>query len=69
MPKLAPQQAMPPAVQTMLKVMVDPATPASVRVRAAECVANHSHKAIEVEDVEARVSELERSIGDSTKGE
>jgi hypothetical protein len=62
------QQAMPLAVQTMLKVMIDPATPASVKVRAAEVIANHSHKAIEIEDVEARVSELERSIGDSTKG-
>jgi hypothetical protein len=54
------QQAMPLAVQTMLKVLVDPATPASVRVRAAEVVANHSYKAIEIEDVEARVTALEK---------
>lgn len=52
------------AVQAMLKVLVDPATPASVRVRAAEVIANHSHKAIEIEDVEARVSELERAAGE-----
>jgi hypothetical protein len=61
------QQAMPLAVQTMLKVLVDPATPASVRVRAAEVVANHSHKAIEIEDVEARVTALEEAAGEPGK--
>jgi hypothetical protein len=40
--------------------MIDPATPASVRVRAAEAIFNHAAKAIEIEDIEARVSELER---------
>jgi hypothetical protein len=40
---------------------VDQGTPASVRVRAAECVMNHSSKAIEIEDVEFRVAELERA--------
>ena len=34
---------------------------ASVRVRAAECVMNHSSKAIEIEDIEARVTDLERA--------
>jgi hypothetical protein len=61
------QQAMPLAVQTMLKVLVDPATPASVRVRAAEVIANHSHKAIEIEDVEARVTALEEAASDQGK--
>ena len=46
---------------TLLKVMLDQGTPASVRVRAAECVMNHSSKAIEIEDVETRVAELERA--------
>jgi hypothetical protein len=58
---------MPLAVQTMLKVLVDPATPASVRVRAAEVIANHSHKAIEIEDVEARGSALEEAAGEHDK--
>ena len=40
--------------------MIDPATPASVRVRAAECVMNQATKAIEIEDIEARVAALER---------
>ena len=61
------QQAMPLAVQTMLKVLIDPATPASVRVRAAEVISNHSHKAIEVEDVEARVTALEEAAGEQGK--
>ena len=47
------------AATTLLKVMLDPGTPASVRVRAAEAIMNHSSKAIEIEDVEARVAELE----------
>ena len=42
-----------------MKIMVDPNAPASVRVRAADSIFNHSAKAIEIEDIEARVSELE----------
>ena len=61
------QQAMPLAVQTMLKVLVDPATLASVRVRAAKVVTNHSYKAIEIEDVEARVTALEEAAGEQGK--
>jgi hypothetical protein len=54
------QQGTSAAATTLLKTMIDPATPASVRVRAAEAIFNHAAKAIEIEDVEARVSELER---------
>jgi hypothetical protein len=53
------QQASSAAATTILKLMLDPKTPASVRVRAAECVMNHATKAIEIEDIEARVTELE----------
>jgi hypothetical protein len=42
--------------------MVDSSTPASTRVRAADSVLNHSAKAIEMEDIETRVAELERSL-------
>jgi hypothetical protein len=38
--------------------MIDPNTPASVKVRAAEAIFNHAAKAIEIEDVNARLSEL-----------
>ena len=55
------QQASGAAVSTLLKVMVDASTPASTKVRAADSVLNHSMKAIELEDIEARVSELERA--------
>jgi hypothetical protein len=41
--------------------MVDPTAPASTRVRAADSIFNHAAKAIEIEDIEARVTELERA--------
>jgi hypothetical protein len=44
-----------------MKVMLDQNTPASTRVRAAEIIVNHAAKAIEIEDIEARVSQLERA--------
>jgi hypothetical protein len=56
------QQASSAAVSTLLKVMVDANTPASTKVRAADSVLNHSAKAIEIEDIEVRVTELERSL-------
>ena len=54
------QQGASAAATTLLKTMIDPATPASVRVRAAECVMNQATKAIETEDIEARVAALEK---------
>jgi transposase-like protein len=62
------QQGATAAATTLLKVMLDQSTPPSVRVRAAECVLNHSLKAIEIEDVEARVSELERHMDAPNEG-
>ncbi len=53
------------AVSTLLKVMVDPNSPASSRVRAADCVLGHAAKAIELEDIEVRVTELERAAESS----
>ena len=55
------QQATSAAVSTLLKVMVDASTPASTKVRAADSVLNHSAKGIELEDIEVRVSALERA--------
>jgi hypothetical protein len=62
------QQGDSAAATTLLKTMIEPNTPASVRVRAAECVLNHAMKAIEIEDIEARVSELERAADVSKDG-
>jgi len=53
------QQGAAAAATTLLKVMVDAGTPASTRVRAAESILTHAAKAIELEDIEARVAELE----------
>ena len=55
------QQASSAAVSTLLTLMIEGTTPASTRARAAECVLNHAAKAIELEDIEARVVELERA--------
>jgi hypothetical protein len=41
--------------------MVDQKTPPSTKVRAADSILNHAAKAIEMEDIEARLSELERA--------
>jgi hypothetical protein len=62
------QQGASAAATTLLKTMIDPNTPASVRVRAAECVMNQATKAIEIEDIEVRVTELERATNLSTAG-
>ena len=53
------QQGSTAAATTLLKVMVDIATPPSTRVRAAEAVLSHAAKAIEIEDIDARLRELE----------
>src|SRR5260370_32633968 len=49
------------AVSTLGKIMVDTNAPASTRVRAADSILNHTTKAIEIEDIAARVAELERA--------
>ena len=61
------QQASSAAVSTLLKVMVDPASPPSTKVRAADSVLDHAAKAIEIEDIEARLTEFERAA-EATKG-
>jgi hypothetical protein len=48
-------------LSTLGKVMVDPGTPSATKVRAADSILNHTIKAIETENLEARLSELERA--------
>ena len=55
------QQASGAAVSSILKIMLDQHAPASTKLRAADMVLSHAAKAIEIEDIEARVSELERA--------
>jgi hypothetical protein len=60
-------QATSAAAVTLMKIMVDPNAPPSTRVRAADSIFNHAAKAIEIEDIEAKVSELERAAGKQKK--
>jgi hypothetical protein len=53
------QQGSVAAATALLKTIIDPNTPASVRVRASECVLNHGLRALEIEDIEGRVAALE----------
>ena len=62
------QQGTSAAATTLLKVMIDSSTPASVRVRAADSVFNHAAKAIEIEDIEARVAALEQAAASGKSG-
>ena len=60
------QHASNAAVGTLLRVMTDREAPAASRVRAADVVLQTALRGIEMEDIEARVSELER-VADATK--
>ena len=62
------QQMSGAAVATLGKMMVDQTPPPSTRVRAAEVIINQAAKAIELEDIEARVAELERAAGTQKRG-
>ena len=62
------QQASSAAVTTLLKLMVDQNVPASTRARCADRVLGHTVKAIEVEDIQARLAALERVTEDPKRG-
>ncbi len=55
------QHASSAAASTLLKMMVDPNSPPACRLRAADRALSHAARAIELEDLEARLSRLERS--------
>jgi hypothetical protein len=56
------QQASGVAAPTLLKMMFDPNSPAASRVRAAHCILDDATKGLELQDIEARVSQLEGSL-------
>ena len=58
------QQMSTAAVSTLGKIMVDPKAPAASRVRAAHSVLEQAARAIEIEDLEARLAALELSAKD-----
>ena len=52
------QQASSAAVSALVKVMIDPSTPASARVRAADCILVRGNQGLENEDLNVRLSLL-----------
>src|ERR1039458_5656813 len=62
------QQGTSAAATTLLKLLIDTNTPASVRARVADSIFNHAAKAIEIEDIEVRVAALEQSVGAEKDG-
>ena len=61
------QQGSSAAATTLMKLMVDPATPASTRARCSEAIINFSSNAIELEDIEARLAALEQRATEVAK--
>ena len=61
------QHASNAAVGTLLRVMTDREAPADSRVRAADVVLQAALRGMEMEDIEARVAELERAMEASEK--
>jgi hypothetical protein len=61
------QQASSAAVSVLVKIMIDPTAPHSTRVRAADSVLDHAAKAIEIEDIDVRVSALEEAAAKDPK--
>jgi transposase-like protein len=61
------QDASGAAVTTVLKIMLDSNVSAGTRLRAAEIVLAHTAKAIEIEDIDERVAELERAAGSANR--
>ncbi|MFN7994889.1 MAG: hypothetical protein U0Q18_14885 [Bryobacteraceae bacterium] len=59
------QQTTSAAVTTLQKLMVEGATPASVKARVSEVILSMAIKGIELEDLEGRVAELERAAEES----
>jgi hypothetical protein len=54
------------AVSTLGKVMLDAGTPPATKVRAADTILSHTIKVQEMEEIEARIAELERIANKSS---
>jgi hypothetical protein len=50
------------AAATLVRIMLDQSMPAASRVRAADCVLGHSARYLELEDLEARIQQLEEKV-------
>lgn len=60
------QQATGAAISTLLKIMVDALTPAATKARVADLVLSNAFKGLEIEDFAVSLTELERSVREST---
>ena|ERR1700720_908834 len=56
------------ASSTLIKLMLDVSTPAATRVRAADSILDRAGKAMETEDIQARLTALERTA-EAMKGQ
>jgi len=61
-------QASGAAAATLVRVMVEPATPAASRIRAATAILDNGARSLERDDFESRLRELERSAFDKAPG-
>jgi hypothetical protein len=61
------QDASGAAVTTVLTIMLDSKVSAGTRLRAAEIILTQTAKAIEIEDIDVRVAELERAAGSANR--
>ena len=62
------QNASPAAVSTIIKLTLDASTPAATKLRAAESILDRAAKAMETEDIQARLTAVERAV-EATKGQ
>jgi hypothetical protein len=53
---------------TVLKLMTDANVPAAVRLRAAECVLDHGLKSVKMDEIDARLKELEDAAEQNKNG-
>jgi hypothetical protein len=56
------------ATSTLGKILVDQSAPAASRVRAADCVLKTAARALEIADLQARITALEQFINTSKTG-
>jgi hypothetical protein len=61
-------QLRPAAITILAKILLDPSTPPATKVRAAESVLDQTREAFELQDLESRLTGLER-VADEAKGE
>jgi transposase-like protein len=62
------QGASPAVASALIKLALGPSTPEATRLRAIDSILDRSNKAIETDDIQARLTKLERTL-DAPKGQ